>query len=388
MKASNHTAVSWTWVSGIKFLIVTLVTLAGAVAQAAPIAVSNPSFESPSGSVLNGLLDPPNTNIGLWSVFRTGVLPQTLMDVSFEASDRATHGTNVAKMDFLVGAIASTTLSQTLAMEMQPKSVYTLTFDAGQVSGLNLLTGASASIIAGPTPVASMAGTELLAHLSSVGPLSPVSITFITGDTAPAGPLGVSFGMGGLVQALGAGMLVDNVRMDVVPALAPTVVSRKLHGAVEEYDIDLPVTGAAGVECRTGGPSGVHRLVVNFPTAITMPGPAVVTTGIGSVSNTTFPNSSQVIVDLTGVANRQVIQVTLFNVSDGVNTANITVPMAVLLGDVTAQGAVNSSDIGITKVRSGQATTTENFRSDVTANGAINSSDIATVKSNSGSALP
>ena len=58
--------------------------------------------------------------------------------------------------------------------------------------------------------------------------------------------------------------------------------------------------------------------------------------------------------------------------------------MGVLLGDTTANGTVNSSDIGQAKANSGQTTTSANFRTDVTANGVINSSDIGTVKANSG----
>ena len=62
--------------------------------------------------------------------------------------------------------------------------------------------------------------------------------------------------------------------------------------------------------------------------------------------------------------------------------------MGVLIGDTTANGAVNSSDIAQTQSQSGQAVTSSNFREDVTANGAINSSDIALVQSKSGTGLP
>ena len=48
----------------------------------------------------------------------------------------------------------------------------------------------------------------------------------------------------------------------------------------------------------------------------------------------------------------------------------------------------NSSDIAQTQAQSGQVVTTGNFREDVTANGTINSSDIGLVQSRSGTALP
>ena len=62
--------------------------------------------------------------------------------------------------------------------------------------------------------------------------------------------------------------------------------------------------------------------------------------------------------------------------------------MALLIGDTTANGAVNSSDISQTQGQSGQPVTISNFREDVTADGLLNSADITSVKSKSGTALP
>ena len=62
--------------------------------------------------------------------------------------------------------------------------------------------------------------------------------------------------------------------------------------------------------------------------------------------------------------------------------------MGVLIGDTTANGAVNSSDIAQTQSQSGQSVTSSNFREDVTVNGLINSSDIELTQSKSGTALP
>ena len=49
---------------------------------------------------------------------------------------------------------------------------------------------------------------------------------------------------------------------------------------------------------------------------------------------------------------------------------------------------VNATDVSQTKLKSGQAVDTSNFREDVTVNGTINSSDVSTVKLKSGTALP
>jgi hypothetical protein len=170
-----------------------------------------------------------------------------------------------------------------------------------------------------------------------------------------------------------------------VAPLALSIVSRKVQGSAI-FDIDLPLSGTAGVECRSGGTSGDHQVCVTFRSPVTVTN-ASVTTGAGSVS-CYFINGSQVIVNLTSVANAQMIVITLSGVSDGTNTSNISVPMGVLLGDTTGNGMVNASDIGQIKGQSGAAVTLANFRSDVTANGSISASDVALAKSYSGVSLP
>ena len=170
------------------------------------------------------------------------------------------------------------------------------------------------------------------------------------------------------------------------PALAKAV-SRKSHAGTP-FDVDLPLSGTAGIECRQGQGANLnnHQVVVTFVAPVTVIS-ASVTSGVGSVSNVTA-SGNDVIVDLTNVANAQTIAITLFGVNDGTGPANIVVPMSLLLGDTGANGSVNSSDISQTKVQSGAVLSAANFRTDVTVNGAINSSDVSVVKAQSGTALP
>lgn len=98
------------------------------------------------------------------------------------------------------------------------------------------------------------------------------------------------------------------------------------------------------------------------------------TNGTGSVSSRAIgPNPNQYTVNLSGVIDQQYIAVTLSNVVDATGAfGDVASPqMGVLIGDTTANGAVNSSDIAQTQSQSGQAVTSSNFREDVTANGAI-----------------
>jgi hypothetical protein len=163
-------------------------------------------------------------------------------------------------------------------------------------------------------------------------------------------------------------------------------VSRKTHNGVP-FDVDLPLSGTPGIECRQGQPGvNQHEIIVTFAAPVTVIS-ASVTQGTGSVSSVTT-SGNDVIVDLTGVTNAQTIAITLFGVNDGTGGANVVVPMSVLLGDTSANGSVNSSDVSQTKAQSGTAASATNFRTDVTLNGVINSSDVSVVKSKSGTALP
>ncbi len=181
--------------------------------------------------------------------------------------------------------------------------------------------------------------------------------------------------------------LIDVVQGYTFDSVLAKAVSRKSHAGTP-YDVDLPLAGKAGIECRQGQGANLnnHQVVVTFVAPVTVIS-ATVTSGVGSVSNVTV-SGNDVIVDLTNVANAQTIAITLFGVNDGTGPANVVVPMSLLLGDTGANGSVNSTDISQTKVQSGAVLSAANFRTDVTVNGAINSSDISVVKAQSGTALP
>ena len=168
---------------------------------------------------------------------------------------------------------------------------------------------------------------------------------------------------------------------DVTPPAAPVpsqVVCAKVHGAVP-FDIDLPLTGTAGIECRSGGASNVYQVVLTFPAAVAFTS-ASVTSGTGSVSSSTGSGTTTVTVNLTGITNAQRITVTLVGVSNATGTGDLGVPMGVLVADTNASGGVSASDVTQTKSRSGQTTDAVNFRSDVNASGSVNASDVVQVK--------
>ncbi len=172
------------------------------------------------------------------------------------------------------------------------------------------------------------------------------------------------------------------------PALAlNAAVSRKAHTGVGAFDVNLPLSGEPGVECRRGTPG--HTLVFTFTNTV-VSGDAAVTGGTGSVSGTPTFSGNDMTVDLTGVADQQTLSVTLSNVTDNLSQVlpTTSVNANFLLGDTTADKAVGSPDVSQVKSQSGHAVTSANFRTNVTLSGTTGSPDVSQVKANSGHSIP
>jgi hypothetical protein len=170
----------------------------------------------------------------------------------------------------------------------------------------------------------------------------------------------------------------------------PIMVSRMTHGGAA-FDVNLPLTGKRGVECRSGGANGNYTVVFQFGNSLTSVGGASVAQGTGSVSGRAIgANNHEYVVSLTGITNAQYITVSLTNVQDAAgNSGNLTSPqMGVLVGDTNADGFTDAIDVSQTKSQSGHAVTNANFREDVNVDTFIDAIDVSLVKSKSGTALP
>jgi sugar lactone lactonase YvrE len=178
----------------------------------------------------------------------------------------------------------------------------------------------------------------------------------------------------------------------VRPVQLNAVTSRKTHGSAGTFDINLPLAGTRGVECRSGGVNGDYTLVFTFSNFLTKVGSASVTSGTGAIvsSNIDANDAHNYIVNLTGVTNAQYLTVGLTNVHDsaGNGSNGISASMGVLIGDVNASGRVDAADVSQVRQQTLQQVDSSNFRDDVNASGRIDAADVSIVRQQTLTSLP
>lgn len=183
-------------------------------------------------------------------------------------------------------------------------------------------------------------------------------------------------------NSFGNGRLDAQAAVDLVLQLT-SAVSRKSHGATS-YDVSL-LGSQIAVEPRSE--SGNYSLVFTFDRNVTG-GSFVMTSGNGSVAGTPVFSGNTMTVNLAGVSDAQLLTFNL-DASDGSRFLPTTrMKLKVLIGDVNADGAVNSGDAIITRNRSGQAVDATNFLSDYNLDGSINAADATIVRARSGNSVP
>ena len=225
-----------------------------------------------------------------------------------------------------------------------------------------------------------------------------IPITDVTGIPAVRNPFGLTIAGEG---AMGSGVTFIQP-MDRAPdadfgngqswAVCPavqlsSVVSRKVHGNAGTFDINLPLTGTRGVECRAPGQTGSagvdYKLVFTFANPIASCG----SPNTGTVVR--GPNQDQCTVNLTGVPNAQYVTVSITGVVNATGaTDNVLATMGVLVGDVTGNGIVSNGDVSAVQAQVGQTVTSSNFRDDVNANGILSNGDVSLTQGRVGQTLP
>ena len=348
-----------------------------------------------SGRVVGQGIDPVNAarnvgivyDIGSNSAFEVGALPGFNGALSFAVSNSG----------FVVGS----------SMLNQGSGLPFIWSDADGMVAIPLATGTSQGSARGVNSGGWVVGNDSSAF--SIPFLYDGTNTYRVADLIPAGS-GWDLSMNTSSSALGIsedaiivgtgvynGQVHAYEMVPMTPLVATSAVSRKTHGVSGDFDVNLPFTGTPGVECRSGGATNDYTVIVGFDSNVSVAGvpQAEVISGMGVIGSNGVPNGGMVTVNgnnvtvpLTNVANVQTIQVRLNGVRNANATANIIVPMSVLVGDVNGNGTVNAADVSLCKSHLGEAANATNFRSDANANGAINAADTAIVKSNLGNGLP
>jgi hypothetical protein len=182
------------------------------------------------------------------------------------------------------------------------------------------------------------------------------------------------------------------IHLPAAPAQLLGAASRKKHGSAGNFDIDLPLTGNPGIECRSGGTGGDYSVVFNFANTLTSVGCVNVTNGTGSVSGSAIDSNDphNYIVNLTGVTNAQVITLSVNNVTDSLGnfSGGVSARMGVLLGDVNASGRVDAADVSQVRQQTLQQVGSSNFRTDINATGRIDAADVSVARQQTLTSLP
>ena len=114
------------------------------------------------------------------------------------------------------------------------------------------------------------------------------------------------------------------------------------------------------------------------------------TSGTATVGATTA-SGNEVIVDLTGVTDRQYLTVEVSNVvgiDDAPSGATLVRRVGFLAGDVNQNRVVSVADMGLVHTLLSQTTTSGNFLRDIDASGSIAVADRTAVNANLTRALP
>jgi hypothetical protein len=201
---------------------------------------------------------------------------------------------------------------------------------------------------------------------------------------------GSPIGIGTVLVGLRGSAVVGNANGDsdetrggtlfVIGGGRVNAVSRKVHGTAGPFDINLPIAGTSGIECRSGGTSQAFQILVTFPFAnvVSFSGIGLSAPKGGSISGFNIAGKT-VTVNLTGVQNLQTISLTLTGVNDGTDVGTVVIRARMILADVNGNGDVNSGDVFLVQKQNGQAlppTGTADFRRDINENGTIDSGDV------------
>ncbi len=178
--------------------------------------------------------------------------------------------------------------------------------------------------------------------------------------------------------------LIKPAAGDVTPPELLAAVSRRMHGGSGTFDIPLPLSGTAGCESRTGGPT---QLALSFSEPVAAIDATLDCSEVGLSSgacSAVTPAGNDLIVDLTGAAPNACLTVTLSGLEDAAGndlTGDTDVSIRVQRGNRdSSDTVVNIVDLNAVKQNLFNPLDAGNFRSDINADGVVNIVDLNETK--------
>jgi hypothetical protein len=161
-----------------------------------------------------------------------------------------------------------------------------------------------------------------------------------------------------------------------------SAASRLTHGTAGTFDVNMPLTGTSGVECRS---ATTYNAVFTFDVPV-ISGEVTVIGGTATVGAITFSGNSMT-AQLTGVTSAEIVTLHTQNINgDGLPHGDV--PFGFLVGDADASRLVAQPDRTLVQGQIGQPVTSANFREDLAADGRIKNVDVQVVKTNRGHSIP
>ena len=155
-----------------------------------------------------------------------------------------------------------------------------------------------------------------------------------------------------------------------------SAVSRMTHGPAGDFDIELPLKGGSGVECRSTK-DGL-TIVMTFSQPLANTAKVTVTGGKATAGKPSF-STNVMTVKLTGVANASAVTLTTSGVANaaGEKAKSQTVTLRTLFGDINSDGRLTAADVNLVKAaaNSRKPVTKANFRNDIDLDGRLNLND-------------
>ena len=161
-----------------------------------------------------------------------------------------------------------------------------------------------------------------------------------------------------------------------------SAASRLTHGTAGTFDVNMPLNGTSGVECRS---ATTYNAVFTFDTPVTS-GEVTVIGGTATVGAITFSGNSMM-AQLTGVTSAEIVTLHTQNIN-GDGQPHGDVPFGFLTADVNANRIVDRPDQQQIQANRGQPATASNLRDDLNLSRIVDRPDLQSVQTNRGHSIP